>query len=281
MIHRRHPGGGAVKVVAVPAAGPNTTAGSEHLFLNASEILMKEMYRRKLVLGASSVTILALVLIYCDSSKWPFVQTLVQSPGFLGDQPLNDDILYDGKWFWPAKGVGSECNSCMLNILKQHQPWILRQRSYAEDALSCVYSVKCRKAATSALMDSLHDSDPRASEESLAARKNAADESPEQMLYTAFKLDQRQYDLNWRRAQAFSRLLGGPSQSPPPIVLTEWVPPLDPVGRPVPSWLAFRPVDLPPWLRPAPAAAAEQRARAQALAEAQIRRAACSGCMLS
>ena len=217
---------------------------------------------RKFSVAVLGTVMVVLLLAFSDSSSWPHFQTLLSSSTSSSD-PQTNDVLFNGMWFWPAKGVGSECNTCMSNVLKQHHPWNLKQRSYAEDALSCVYTAHCRKAATAALIDSLHDSDPHTSIESLSDHTNAMEESPEQMMYTAFKLDRRQYDLNWKRAQAFTRVLGGPSQNPPPIVLTEWVPPLDPVGRPVPSWLTFKPVDLPPWLQPTSAA----NAREQELAE--------------
>ena len=56
--------------------------------------------------------------------------------------------------------------------------------------------------------------------------------------------DRKQLQLNWRRAKVFAEYAGAPRKTGTTYVLATWVPPLDPQGRPVPSWLTFQPTAL-------------------------------------
>ena len=58
------------------------------------------------------------------------------------------------------------------------------------------------------------------------------------------RIDTQQLELNWKRARVFASFMGPPGQSTK-MVLADWVPPLDPHGRPVPSWLKFVPAGAP------------------------------------
>jgi hypothetical protein len=227
--------------------GRNFTAGS------ISEMENDFHFRRTLICFTSCALISVLVL-YTNDFRRPSFSSDLSSPqeenDFINNDPSNGAVLLDGSWFWPAQGVGTECNVCMKDILKKRHPWILNEKSHPEDALSCVFYKDCRKASTDALIRALGGGGTTSITMRLFSSRNAIKESPEQLMYSANALDRRQYDLNWQKAQLFARHFGNPaSQHPPPIVLTEWTPPLDPVGRPVPSWLTFRPVDLPPWLQ--------------------------------
>jgi hypothetical protein len=221
----------------------------------------QEWIRRPVTIAALGMIAIATVaLINTDQTQWPGLDSLLlASQEFIADDPKNGIVLPDGIWFWPAKGVGGECNSCLTSILEINKPWISR-RSAKSNMLNCVYKKECKKVWASSKLK--RTDDPHS--------QQSGDKDPEK------ELDKRQFYLNWDKAQLFAKFFGAPNRHSPTAVLTEWVPPVDPTGhalpitdttasaekcvmmilmssshsspgRPIPSWLYFNPVDAAPY----------------------------------
>ncbi len=153
------------------------------------------------------------------------------------------------------------CASCAESILSKHLPWQEGSMLDPEDALSCATEGACSAAAKQAAELALsHPSSERLEElaeidgiwpkeqEKAQKKPNEANDvekmSKEQFAYDSRVLDREQLALNWRRAKVFAEYAGAPRASGTTYVLATWVPPLDPLGRPVPSWLTFQPTAL-------------------------------------
>eukprot|EP00960_Hanusia_phi_P059004 764046-Hanusia_phi.AAC.13 len=151
------------------------------------------------------------------------------------------------------------CGSCMSEILRQNKPWSHAQIDTAE-ALQCMKG-DCERATEKATVNACLLSHPSVagsvqSGTSLLAQRDFGKKSssllstskasrpfivPGSLFSEQKALDRQQLLLNWKRARVFARLAGSPSRGKGVKVFTEWVAPLDPQGRPVPSWLRFEP----------------------------------------
>ena len=135
--------------------------------------------------------------------------------------------------------LGAACGGCLASILKANAPWAAAPSFDPRDAMLCVSST-CRDATLTAL--------PAQATEQLSALPAGAaarGPSPQSKVLAALnreqhRLDVQQLELNWKRARVFAAFMGPPGASNQ-MVLADWVPPLDPHGRPVPSWLRFVP----------------------------------------
>jgi hypothetical protein len=178
---------------------------------------LQEWIRIPITIAALGIIAIATVaLIKTDGTQWLSLASLLQSASheFIVDDPKNGLVLPDGIWFWPAKGIGRECNSCLASILQINKPWASR-KSAKSNMLNCIYKKECKRAWASS---KLKHTDETHSQQS-------ADKDPEK------ELDKRQFYLNWEKAQLFAKFFGDPGQHSQTAVLTEWVPPVDPTGQ--------------------------------------------------
>ncbi|EKX46815.1 hypothetical protein GUITHDRAFT_137822 [Guillardia theta CCMP2712] len=151
------------------------------------------------------------------------------------------------------------CAQCMGDILQTNKPWKDAEID-ATGALECIRGA-CKSATERATLNSCFLSHPSWGDTndasmSLLAQKNFGKKSstsssksdakshimvPRSLFSQQEALDRQQLLLNWKRAKVFASLVGSPWQGKGVKLFTEWVPPLDPQGRPVPSWLRFVP----------------------------------------
>jgi hypothetical protein len=186
---------------------------------------MRNLLYKKPVLATLSGALAAVTILIADCIHWPSVVGLLQSgTEFIFSDPQNGVVLPDGKWFWPSKGVGPECNSCLASIIKANEPWKAKKNP-TEHMLRCVYKADCKhswdgtKLKHVSFEPSLAKTNPRVSDE---AKERES--------------DWRQFELNWKKAQLFASYFGAPGSKPGKLeVLTEWVPPVDPTGSPAPD----------------------------------------------
>jgi len=177
-------------------------------------------------------------------------------------KPGGPVILYDGwntvpEYAMPAATVvpqDAACESCMTRILKQHEPWNHAAYLDPEEAMSCVRG-DCEKASTQAMRSAgraverelqTQGSGSSTTQQLTEAKvsRGADSTSMEQFSYDERELDKQQLQLNWKRAKTFAHYFGKPNPKRVDLVMTKWVPPLDPTGRPVPSWLTFEPTAM-------------------------------------
>ena len=202
----RHAGG--------PAVGPTKP---QLLF---SEIMRNQILRKPVLVTLSgAMTIIAILL--ADCIPWSHLNSLLQTgTDFTIADPKNGVIMPDGMWFWPAKGVGRECDNCLASILKSNDPWDPKHHPKAY-MLHCVYQSECKKAWAPQKLKHVQR-DPH---QSTALRSNEISDESEK------KIDLMQFELNWKKAQLFASFFGPPDSKLPKVtVLTDWVPPVDPTG---------------------------------------------------
>ena len=182
---------------------------------------MRKIIWAKPVLATLTGAIAAVALLIADCIQWSSVAALLQAgTEFIIADPQNGVVLPDGTWFWPAKGVGPDCNTCLASILKTNEPWGERKHPRT-NILRCVYKPECKRAwEGTKLKKSIFESS-----QLLPVKGEILNEESER------ELDWKQFDLNWRKAQLFSSFFGAPEVKSSKPVLTEWVPPVDPTGH--------------------------------------------------
>jgi len=139
--------------------------------------------------------------------------------------------------------LSAECSGCLSSILKENAPWASAPSFDPKRAMLCVTasctgaSLGVRPSGGSQELSVLPANAKPGARSSVA--KLTAEITREQQ-----RLDAQQLELNWQRARLFSQFVGPPGKATR-MVLADWVPPLDPLGRPVPSWLKFVPAGSP------------------------------------
>jgi hypothetical protein len=133
--------------------------------------------------------------------------------------------------------LDSACSSCLSTILRDNAPWAVDPSFDPKDASLCVVA-SCKGSTL--------QSRPASATQQLSGLPEGMRARPSKTQQLALlskeqhRLDTQQLELNWKRARVFARFMGAPGKSTK-MVLADWVPPLDPRGRPVPSWLKFVP----------------------------------------
>lgn len=139
--------------------------------------------------------------------------------------------------------LSAECSGCLSSILRENPPWARAPSFDPKTAMLCVSS-SCHYASLGAPLATTTQqltALPGAAKWGASVRSKIS----AAMTREQDKLDVEQLELNWQRARIFSQFVGPPAKAGHRMVLAEFVPPLDPRGRPVPSWLKFTPAGAP------------------------------------
>jgi len=153
--------------------------------------------------------------------------------------------------------LSAACSGCLSSILRENPPWASAPSFDPKHAMLCV-SASCASATLAArpARGAQELSGLPAGAAAPAGASSAAKLTAE-MRREQQRLDAQQLELNWQRARLFSQFVGPPGTAKAPtMVLADFVPPLDPQGRPVPAWLKFTPAGQPAGASPAGAATA-------------------------